>query len=155
MSAANRSEMVAFFKTYSETKMKLFREASLDTLETLQEHISLFRWFNQRTEFNHLCTIKEKESWKTLRRGEIKHDYPPLEDIEFKSFYNENIIAKPLQYLKDSEENKAPKNKEIKCIHAQNNYSNIMLSSTASQVFKLEEILNPLLLKKPLTFFNL
>ena len=66
-----------------------------------------------------------------------------MEDIEFKSFYNENVIAKLFQIIKESEEYKAPTNKEIKSIQVQNNYSNRILSLIASQVFKLEEIINP------------
>uniref|UniRef100_A0A9I9EKR6 Uncharacterized protein n=1 Tax=Cucumis melo TaxID=3656 RepID=A0A9I9EKR6_CUCME len=66
-----------------------------------------------------------------------------MEDVEFKSFYNENVIAKPFQIIKESEEHKAPTNKEIKSIQVQNNYSNRMLSSIATQIFKLEEIINP------------
>uniref|UniRef100_A0A9I9EKK4 Uncharacterized protein n=1 Tax=Cucumis melo TaxID=3656 RepID=A0A9I9EKK4_CUCME len=60
-----------------------------------------------------------------------------------KSFYNDNVITKPFQIIKESEEHKAPTNKEIKSIQVQNNYSNRMFSSIASQVFKLEEIINP------------
>ena len=65
--------------------------------------------------------MKEKESRKT-KRGEIKVDYPPMEDVGFKSFYNENVIVKPFQIIKESDENKAPTNKEIRSIQVQNNY---------------------------------
>uniref|UniRef100_A0A9I9EGT0 Uncharacterized protein n=1 Tax=Cucumis melo TaxID=3656 RepID=A0A9I9EGT0_CUCME len=58
-----------------------------------------------------------------------------MEDVEFKSFYNKNVNAKPFQIIKESEEHKASTNKEIKSIQVQNNYSNKMLSSIASHVF--------------------
>ena len=39
-----------------------------------------------------------------------------MEDVELKSFYNENIIAKPFQIIKKSKEHEAPTNKEINSI---------------------------------------
>ena len=62
MSKANHKEKITFLKTNSESERKLFREEYFKTLEIFQEHIVLFRWFNQRKEFDHLCTIKEKEA---------------------------------------------------------------------------------------------
>uniref|UniRef100_A0A9I9CU26 Uncharacterized protein n=1 Tax=Cucumis melo TaxID=3656 RepID=A0A9I9CU26_CUCME len=77
-----------------------------------------------------------------------------MEDDEFKSFYNGNVIAKPFQIIKESEEHKAPTNNEIKSIQVQNNYSNRMLFSITNQVFKLEEIINPLSSKETPSLFQ-
>ena len=56
--------------------------------------------------------------------------------------------------MKDSEEDKAPTNKELKSIQVQNNYSNKMFSSIASQVFKLEENFNPPTLQETPNLFQ-
>ena len=90
-------------------------EKSFKTFKILQEHITFFKWFNQRKEFDHLCRIKENEYWKT-QRGEINDDFPPMEDVKFKSFSNKNVIAKPFQIINEFEEHKTPTNKEIKSI---------------------------------------
>ena len=99
---------------------ELFREEYFRTLEILQEHIIFFRWFNQKKVFDNLLELKKKKSCKT-HRGKIKADFPSTVDIEFKRFYNENIIAKPFQIIKKSEEHKAPANKEIESIQVQIN----------------------------------
>ena len=52
-----------------------------------------------------------------------------MEDVEFNRFYNENVIAKTFQIIHDSEEHKAPSNREINSIQIQNNYFNGMFSS--------------------------
>ena len=71
---------------------------------------------SQREEFDHLCKIRENELWKT-QRGDTNADYLLMEDVDFKSFYNENVIGKPFQITKESkEDHKAPTNKEIKSI---------------------------------------
>lgn len=75
--------------------------------------------------------LRKNESWKTQNR-EIKADYAPIEDVEIKSFYNKNVIAKPFQIIEESKENKACTNKELKSIQIQNNYSNGILSSIAT-----------------------
>ena len=140
MSKANGIERIAFFKNYCETEIRNCSEKRI------------LGWFNRRKDFDHLCTIKEKKSWKT-QRGEIKVDYPLMEDVEFKSFYNKNVISKPFQIIKESEEFKAPTNKEIKSIQVPNNYSNKMFSSIANQVFKLDENINPSTLEETPNLF--
>lgn len=57
---------------------------------------------------------KRKHTWKIVQRGEIKADYPLMENVESKSFYNEIVIAKPFQLIKESDEHKAPTNKRDK-----------------------------------------
>lgn len=81
MSKENKKDRITFFKNYSERERQIIKEEYFKTLEILQEHIPFFRWFNQRKEFDYLCTVREKEIWKTACRGEVKYDNPHMKGV--------------------------------------------------------------------------
>lgn len=58
--------------------------------------------------------IEEKEIWKTLQKGEIRVDYPPMVNVKLKFFYNEIVTMKLFQLIKKLDKHKALMNKEIK-----------------------------------------
>ena len=129
MSTANSSKRNAFFQTYKEAEQNELRAQWYSHMETMEENIPFFEWFEEN--ILQVCTLTQR-NWKTTRRGEVYSNHPPLEEVEFDNYYGEKVKASPLKNIPEGLEKGNPTLKDIKHIQHQNNYSNKVLSTIAT-----------------------
>ena len=91
------------------------------------------------------------KTWKTLNNQNIISVHLPLETIAF-NHENTSVIATPFKsIINDTNDNQPSTKLDIKNIHCQNNYSNQILSTIASQLDRIE---NNRPSKDPPSFFS-
>ncbi|KAL2527251.1 CCHC-type domain-containing protein [Abeliophyllum distichum] len=105
------------------------------------KYISFFEWaylktFKQKPTIN---TFQDKSKiWKTTSENTFQSVHPPLEKIVIPKG-DVKVIAFPLKQISDKRESENPTIKDIKNIKQQNNYTNILLHSVATQLNQIEQ----------------
>ncbi|KAL2533026.1 CCHC-type domain-containing protein [Abeliophyllum distichum] len=114
------------------------------------EDISFFEWaylktFKQKPTIN---TFQDKSKiWKTTYGNTFQSVHPPLEEIVIPKG-EVKVIASLLKQISDKGENENPTIKDIKNIQQQNNYTNLLLHSVATQLNQIEQPIQNELLKQ-------
>ncbi|KAL2485541.1 movement protein [Abeliophyllum distichum] len=114
------------------------------------EDISFFEWsylktFKQKPTIN---TFQDKSKvWKTIFENTFQSVHPPLEEIVIPKG-DVKVIASPLKQISDKREHDNPTIKDIKNIQQQNNYTNILLHSVATQLNQIEQPVQNELIKQ-------
>ncbi|KAL2526772.1 Uncharacterized protein Adt_11826 [Abeliophyllum distichum] len=118
------------------------------------EDISFFEWsylktFKQKPTIN---TFQDKSKiWKTTSGNTFQSVHSPLEEI-FIPKGDVKVIASPLKQISEkSGEHDNPTIKDIKNIQQQNNYTNILLHSVATQLNQIDQPIQNELVKQDKT----
>ncbi|KAL2527085.1 Uncharacterized protein Adt_12139 [Abeliophyllum distichum] len=114
------------------------------------EDISFFEWAYLKT-FKQKSTINtfqyKSKIWKTTSGNTFQSVHPPLEEIVIPK-RDVKVIASPLKQISDKGESDNPTIKDIKNIQQQNNYTNIILHSVATQLNQIEQPIQNELVKQ-------
>ena len=142
----NKDKREWYINNFREIIRIKLREQWYQYMNQLQINIPFFIWLSsickdkginypfQEIDMNTYVT----KTWKTLNNQNIISVHPPLETIAF-NHENTSVIATPFKsIINDTNDNQPSTKLDIKNIHCQNNYSNQILSTIASQLDRIE-----------------
>ena len=135
-----------FFSTLTKEQKEKFRDQWYQTMETMEINIPMFKYFDIYVENNQIdypfaeINMFRKE-WipNTASEKKIVSTHPPFEEIKIIA-QGVEIIASPFKTMKtQEEETRSARLKDIRGIQQQNNFTNQILGTIASQLNRIEK----------------
>uniref|UniRef100_A0A151UD47 DUF7588 domain-containing protein n=1 Tax=Cajanus cajan TaxID=3821 RepID=A0A151UD47_CAJCA len=130
-----------YFSTFTKEEVIKFRNLYYSFMEENEINIYFFDWFEQyNREHNIIKTLnpltKTTKTWKITDNKIHNSEYPPTSKVKI-SIENTEIEACPFKTINEKEPD--INKKDIKKLHSQLNFSNIMLETMSKQLTRIED----------------
>ncbi|RDX87443.1 hypothetical protein CR513_31080, partial [Mucuna pruriens] len=143
----NKEQRDWYFTTFSKEQTEKFREMYYAYMNRKEINVYSFDWFSRHCKKNiidypfgkQISTIgRVDNNWKTLDNKVIRAEYSPQQGIKIE-LENLEIEASPYKDIK-KDLDKSIEKSDIKKLHSQMNYSNIVLEVMTKQLGRIETL---------------
>ena len=133
-----------FFSTLTNEQKDNFKKQWYQTMETMEMNIPMFTYFDIYATNNNIdypfaeINMFQKDRNTTTEKKIVSTHHPPIKEIKIEVQGSE-VIASPFKKLNPKEdENRHSNLKDIKGLQQQNNFTNHILGTISSKLYRIE-----------------